>query len=58
MPRALHHGAMVAFDERVYIFGGFVLPQAGPPVLPGQPADAVLRHDPLPRQAEPVTALW
>jgi len=31
MPRALHHGAMVAFNNRIYIFGGFVLPQAGPP---------------------------
>lgn len=31
MARALHHGAMVAFNERIFIFGGFVLPQAGPP---------------------------
>jgi N-acetylneuraminic acid mutarotase len=31
MPRALHHGAMAAFNDRIYIFGGFVLPQAGPP---------------------------
>jgi len=31
MPRALHHGAVVAFNNRIYIFGGFVLPQAGPP---------------------------
>ncbi|HLW46307.1 MAG TPA: kelch repeat-containing protein [bacterium] len=31
MPRALHHGAMTAFNNRVYVFGGFVLPQSGPP---------------------------
>ena len=31
MPRALHHGAMVAFNDRIYVFGGFVLPPAGPP---------------------------
>ena len=31
MPHALHHGAVVAFNNRLYVFGGFVLPQAGPP---------------------------
>lgn len=30
MPRALHHAAMAAFNNRIYVFGGFVLPQAGP----------------------------
>ncbi|HKX18334.1 MAG TPA: kelch repeat-containing protein [bacterium] len=44
MPRALHHGAMVAFDNRIYVFGGFVLPQAGPPGW--VPVNDVWEYDP------------
>jgi N-acetylneuraminic acid mutarotase len=44
MPHALHHGAMVAFNNRVYVFGGFVLPQAGPPGW--VPVNDVWEYDP------------
>ena len=44
MPRALHHGAMVAFNNRIYLFGGFVLPQAGPPGW--VPVNDVWEYDP------------
>jgi N-acetylneuraminic acid mutarotase len=44
MPRALHHGAMVTFNDRIYIFGGFVPPQAGPPGWVG--VNDVWEYDP------------
>ncbi|HEV2358749.1 MAG TPA: kelch repeat-containing protein [bacterium] len=31
MAHATHHAAVAVFNNRIYVFGGFVLPQSGPP---------------------------